>query len=143
MPEIARSVIVSEFHGCNGSSVYRLNNGQTWQQSRYRYEYRYAYRPEARVVEEKGRYLLYVAGLGQPVTVQRAAIVAEGQIVSKFTGFSNEARFTFQNGRTFIPAEYKYRYHYAHRPQAVVVDGINGLELIVDGMDEHLRVRPG
>lgn len=141
MRELLRSVIINEFHGWTGNAVLRLANGQVWQQSAYLYEYHYAHRPEARLVDNGGETLLYVDGLTQPAVVRRVSVVEEGIITSKFTGFSRDARFTFQNGRTWVPAEYKYAYHYAHRPDAMVVDGVNGLELVVSGMSETLRVR--
>ena len=141
MREITRSKIANDFRGCNGDSIYRLVNGQIWQQTQYRYEYHYAYRPEARIVEEGGRYLLYVDGLSAPVAVRRVNAVEDGVITSEFDGFSKDAVFTFQSGHSWVPAEYKYVYHYAHRPHATVIDGKNGLELTVEGMSETLRVR--
>ena len=118
-----------------------LSGGQVWQQSEYRYEYHYAYRPDARVTQEEGRCFLHVDGMSAPIPVTRVSLVEDGPIVSDFRGFSGDAVFTFQGGRSYAPAEYKYNYHYAYRPHALVVDGVNGLELIVDGMGDTLRVR--
>ena len=143
MREIAHSKIASDFSGCSGSSIYQLVNGQMWQQSDYRYEYHYAYRPEARIVEENGRNLLFVEGLSAPVVVRRVSAVEDGVITSEFPGFSRDAVFTFQNGHRWVPAEYKHVYHYAHRPHATIIDGRNGFELMVEGMNETLRVRRG
>jgi len=141
MREIARSVITNDFRGCSGHSVYRLMNGQIWQQVRYRYQYLYAYRPEARIIEANGSYLLEVAGLSEPVVVRRASLVEDGVIVSPFTGFKRDSEFVFQSGRRYVPVEHKHLNHHAHRPEAMIIDGSNGLELIVDDVDEHLRVR--
>ncbi len=87
--------------------------------------------------------MLEVPGMSQPIPVVRVNLVEDGTIVSNFTGFFQDARFEFQNGRIWLPAEYKYCYHYAYRPPAIIVDGVNGLELAVEGMSETLRVRRG
>lgn len=138
---IAKGVVENEFSGCAGSSVFVLSGGSVWQQSQYHYEYHYAYRPPAKVTEEQGRFWLHVEGLSRPIPVIQVSVVDDGTIVSEFRGFSAEAVFTFQNGRSYVPAEHKYHYHYAHRPHALVIDGVNGLELSVDGVGETLRVR--
>ena len=51
-----------EFKGWDGSSVYRLTNGQVWEQTAYKYEYKYAYRPEAIVYEASSGTLMAVEG---------------------------------------------------------------------------------
>jgi hypothetical protein len=44
--EVVESRIAGAFEGWSGDSTYRLENGQVWQQSKYKYQYKYAYRPE-------------------------------------------------------------------------------------------------
>lgn len=48
------------FEGWNGESKYKLDNGQVWQQTEYKYEYKYAYRPEVVICDVDGKYLMYV-----------------------------------------------------------------------------------
>jgi hypothetical protein len=50
-------------------------------------------------------------------------------------------KFKFTNEQVWEQVPYKYVYHYAYRPQAKIIDGINGLELFVDGMEETVVVR--
>ncbi len=107
----------------------------------YRYKYKYAYRPEVRIYQDGGEYMMEVSCMDEPIAVVRADIAVEGAIVSDFTGFNQGMKFEFQNGQVWEQAEYKYSYHYAYRPQARVVDGTNGHELHVDGMSETVRVR--
>jgi hypothetical protein len=64
MQEI-KSQIDGEFNGAEGESVYKLTNGQTWQQSRYLYQYQYIYRPQVRIVREGAEYVMYVTGMSQ------------------------------------------------------------------------------
>jgi hypothetical protein len=138
-----RTRIQGAFHGCSGSTIYRLESGHVVQQNRYRYEYRYTYRPAARLFQDGSGYVLDVDGMSETISVARVSLVEDGPIVSDFSGFHRDAVFQFQNGRIWMPAEYKYHYHYAHRPHASVVDGVNGYELGVEGMDVTIRVRRG
>lgn len=129
------------FTGFHGGAVFRLTNGQVWQQRRYKYKYKYKYRPQVRIYEDHGRRLMEFDCMDEPIEVVRASIVEEGIIVSDFNGFDGSSRFEFESGRVWEQAEYKYSYHYAYRPCAIVVDGIEGVVLYVDGLNEHVRVR--
>ena len=40
------SRIKGAFKGWAGKTVFKLENGQVWEQSRYAYHYQYAYRPK-------------------------------------------------------------------------------------------------
>jgi hypothetical protein len=73
--------------------------------------------------------------------MSRSEIVCEGVIVSDFSGFDGNSEFEFNNGQIWKQAQYKYAYHYAYRPEAVVTDGRDGPVLKVEGMDETVRVR--
>jgi len=127
--------------GFHGGAIFRLTNGQVWQQKVYKYRYRYRYRPDVRIFTEKGGYVIHIEGMDETVSVVKVAIVEEGVIVSDFKGFDQDARFEFQNGSVWVPAEYKYAYHYAHRPEAIIINGIDGMQMSVEGMSETIRVR--
>ena len=55
----------------NRDTVFAFTNGHRWKQGEYKYVYHYAYRPQARVVQEGGRYLLHVEGMSESVEVRR------------------------------------------------------------------------
>jgi hypothetical protein len=38
--------IAGEFNGWDDEFIYKMTNGEIWQQSNYHYHYHYAYRPE-------------------------------------------------------------------------------------------------
>lgn len=142
MDQQIKSQIQGEFTGYNDCAIFRLTNGQVWQQSRYKYKYHYAYSPNVRIyLGESGSYLMEVEGVDEPVEVIQVSLVVEGPIVSDFNGFEEGAKFEFDNGQVWEQKEVKYSYHYAHRPQAIIVDGIDGFQLQVEGMDETVRVR--
>ena len=79
--------------------------------------------------------------MDEPIEVVRATVLDEGAIISDFDGFNGHSRFRFESGRVWEQAEYKYSYHYAYRPHAIVVDGVNAVMLHVEGMNEGVRVR--
>jgi hypothetical protein len=136
-----RSQLVGAFTGYHGGAIFQLTNGQTWQQRHYEYEYTYAYRPMARLYQEGDGWFMAFDCMRQPIEVVSVNILEEGTIISDFKGFDRSSRFQFQNGREWIQAEYKYNYYYAYRPHAIVVDGINGTALYVDGMNDSVRVK--
>ncbi|MEI7728351.1 MAG: hypothetical protein WCO56_02220 [Verrucomicrobiota bacterium] len=127
--------------GFNGGAVFKLTNGQAWQQKVHKYTYRYKYRPDVRIYQADGTFYIAIEGMDEVVPVVQVSILEDGVIVSEFNGFDQNVRFEFQSGRIWVPTEYKYVYHYEYRPQAIIVDGINGPELMVDGMNETIRVR--
>ena len=53
-------------------SVFEFVGGGKWRQKESHYQYHYAYMPHAKVVDDGGRYMLYVDGIDDPVEVVRA-----------------------------------------------------------------------
>ena len=135
------SKIEGDCHGFNAGAIFKLTNGQIWQQKVYKYRYKYKYRPNVRIFSKNGHYHIEIEDMDETVSVIRVSLVEDGQIVSDFDGYKQDSRFVFENGNVYIPSEYKHNYHYAYNPRAIVIDGINGLELWVDGMTESIRVQ--
>jgi hypothetical protein len=133
--------LAGAFTGYHGGATFRLTNGHIWQQRRYKYKYKYKYRPHLRLYKEHGRFMMAFDCMDEPIEVVRANVLEDGAIVSDFDGFDGSSRFEFENGRVWEQAEYKYSYHYAYRPHAIVVDGVCGLVLQVEGMNDAVRVR--
>ncbi|MBI5376372.1 MAG: hypothetical protein HZA77_13145 [Candidatus Schekmanbacteria bacterium] len=59
---IIESCIDGEFNGWMGESVYKLVNGQKWQQSSYKYQYKYSYMPQVIIYQTRSGYKMLVAG---------------------------------------------------------------------------------
>jgi len=59
---VIESRIDGEFKGWEGESIYRLVNGQRWQQSSYKYQYKYAYMPIVIIYQARSGYKILVAG---------------------------------------------------------------------------------
>src|SRR6202023_336528 len=99
MSQTVRTRIEGEFTGYDDGAIFKLANGEVWQQKRYRYRYKYAYRPEVRIYRQGGDYMMEVSCMDEPISVVRANLVVEGAIVSDFTGFNQGMKFEFQNGQ--------------------------------------------
>ncbi len=70
MPTI-RTRISGSFEGADGDSVYKLENGQVWQQDRYFYKYKYKYRPRVTIEASGSRGVMQVEGFDREIYVQR------------------------------------------------------------------------
>jgi hypothetical protein len=70
-PDVIESEIDGEFHGWDGETIFKLANGQIWQQAEYEYDYEYDYRPEVMIVKTAGGYKLKVAGVEDTIYVKR------------------------------------------------------------------------
>lgn len=49
-------------------------------------------------------------------------IIYRGQLDDEFEGFDDEQIFKMSNGTYWIQARYKYWYHYAYRPNAIITE---------------------
>jgi hypothetical protein len=69
--DIIESSIDGEFKGWEGETIFKLVNGQIWQQSEYHYHYHYAYMPKIIIVATPGGYKAKVDGVSKAVGVTR------------------------------------------------------------------------
>ena len=69
--DIIESQIDGEFSGWDGETIFKLANGQIWQQSSYAYTYSYKYRPKVLIFSTSGGFQLQVEGMDQRITVVR------------------------------------------------------------------------
>ena len=68
---VTQSQIEGEFEGMDFDRVFKLANGQAWQQAVGQYRYTYHSQPSVRVLEEGGRHVLDVDGFGELIAVRR------------------------------------------------------------------------
>lgn len=69
--DVIESHIDGEFEGWDGETIFKLTNGQIWQQSSYAYTYHYAYRPEVLIYKTNSRYKMKVEGVDRTIYVKR------------------------------------------------------------------------
>jgi len=70
-PSLIESKIDDEFEGYDYGNVYKLRNGQIWQQTGSRYRYRYKYAPDVIIFRRDGSYHMQVEGMDDSVAVER------------------------------------------------------------------------
>lgn len=70
--DVIESRIDGNFEGWEGDTIFRLTNGQIWEQVSYDYKYHYAYMPEVTIVRTKNnRYKMMVEGMSKSIYVER------------------------------------------------------------------------
>jgi hypothetical protein len=70
-PSVIESRIDGTFEGWDGDTVFRLINGQVWQQATYAYHYAYAYMPRVLIVRDGSGYVMQVEGVRPTVRVRQ------------------------------------------------------------------------
>ena len=71
-PNIIETHIEGDFEGWEGETIFKLGNGQIWQQSSYDYTYHYAYRPKVIIYKtDSGLYKMKVEGIKETIYVRR------------------------------------------------------------------------
>ena len=65
------SSISGEFKGWEGSTIFKLSNGQIWQQSSYAYMYHYAYTPSVIIYESKDGIKMKVEDVEEIINVRK------------------------------------------------------------------------
>lgn len=63
--------IAGTFNGWDGESIFKLDNGQIWQQMEYSYMYSYSYRPTVTIYETSGGCRMKVEDEEETVLVRR------------------------------------------------------------------------
>jgi hypothetical protein len=68
---VIESSIDGDFEGFEGEKVFKLLNGQVWQQMDFTYQYHYAYGPRVMIYQAGGRTMMKVDGVDKPVRVMQ------------------------------------------------------------------------
>jgi hypothetical protein len=65
------SRIDGTFEGWDGETIFKLKNGQIWQQASYSYHYHYAYQPKVLIYKSSGGWKMKVGNIKQSITVKQ------------------------------------------------------------------------
>ena len=68
---VVETQIDGEFEGWEGENIFKMMNGQIWQQSTYAYMYHYAYSPEVLIYEYKGSWVMKVEDVDETIEVTK------------------------------------------------------------------------
>lgn len=146
---VIETQIDGDFEGWEGETIFKLMNGQIWQQSSYDYTYHYAYSPEVLIYEFKGSWIMRVEDLDETIEVIQINTnnssslnnsVIETQIDGEFEGWEGETIFKMMNGQIWQQSSYAYLYHYAYSPQVIIYKSSGGYIMKVDGVAETINV---
>lgn len=69
--QVIETCIEDEFEGWEGDTIFKLCNGQIWQQSEYAYMYHYAYRPDVLIYRTSSGYRMKVEDVSETIAVER------------------------------------------------------------------------
>ena len=67
---VVETTISGAFSGWSGDTIWKMDNGQIWQQSEYSYTYHYAYRPSVLIFRSGGGWKMRVDGLTEQIGVK-------------------------------------------------------------------------
>jgi hypothetical protein len=67
---VIETQIDGDFEGWTGDTVFKLTNGQVWQQATYAYNYHYAYRPKVMIYKGDSGYMMKVEDVDDAIHVK-------------------------------------------------------------------------
>ena len=67
--DVIETQIDGDFEGWEGETIFKMMNGQIWQQSSYDYTYHYAYSPEVLIYEFNGSWIMRVEDVDETIEV--------------------------------------------------------------------------
>lgn len=154
-PDVIESSIDGKFEGWKGETIFKLTNGQIWQQAEYAYLYHYAYRPEVLIYKSSGGYVMKVDGVSDEIRVKLirgvnistsrmpipTSTVIESRISGTFEGWDGDTVFELMNGQIWQQAEYSYYYRYAYMPEVLIFKKGSGYVMRIEGTDREIRVK--
>jgi hypothetical protein len=70
-PAVIESKIDGDFECWDGETIFKLMNGQIWQQASYAYKYCYKFMPSVTIYRTNGRYKMIVDGVDGSIYVTR------------------------------------------------------------------------
>lgn len=70
-PDLVESSIDGTFTGWTGDTIFKLSNGQIWQQSSFAYIYHWAYSPKVMIYKSGTAYKMKVDGVDSEINVTR------------------------------------------------------------------------
>jgi hypothetical protein len=68
---VVDSRIDGEFKGWEGETIFRLQNGEVWQQASSGHKYTYVYSPKVLIYQSGSEFRMKVEGVDEDIAVQR------------------------------------------------------------------------
>jgi hypothetical protein len=135
---IKSSRINDEFEGFDDEMIFHLTDGTIYYQSVFKYHYYYAYMPSVKIYSKGNTKIIVPEGMNEYVEIEQTTAI-ESKIVSDFNGWSGDTVFELQNGQIWKQDKYEYKYFYAYRPDALIVNVGSHFVMNVNG--KSIRVK--
>lgn len=71
MCDVVETQIDGVFTGWEGETIWKMQNGQTWQQASYAYLYESAFSPEVMIYRYGGEWIMKVEGVDETIEVKK------------------------------------------------------------------------
>lgn len=140
LPLLIESRIDGAFEGWQGETVFKLTNGQYWQQVSFGYVYHCAFGPAVRIVGDGASHRLFVDAFEPSIEVRLIDVVVDTSFAGECTGWDGETGFELANGERWRQVDDALAYHYAHRPRAIIYREASELRMFVDGVGSTVAV---
>jgi hypothetical protein len=151
LEEVIETQIDGGFKGWEGETIFKMRNGQIWQQSSSGYHYHHAYSPNVLIYKFRHSWIMKVEEVDETIEVRKAgnsgiaslsnSEVIETQINGEFKGWEGETIFQMKNGQIWQQSSYAYKYHYAYSPRVTIYKSGSKWEMKVEGVDGTIEVR--
>jgi hypothetical protein len=69
--DVIETRIDGEFEGWDGETIFKMQNGQIWQQDEYAYTYTYKYSPKVTIIRSSGSWKMQVEGMSKAIRVKK------------------------------------------------------------------------
>ena len=156
IPDVIETRIDGYFEGWEGDTIWKMMNGQVWQQSGPGIKVSMKLNPQVLIVRSGSKFRMQVEGIEKTVGVTLLSgdlgtsrggtlptdSVIETQIDGTFNGWDGETVWKMTNGQIWQQSEYAYHYGYAYRPNVTIVKTSTGYVMMIDGESERVRVKP-
>lgn len=135
------SRIDGEFQGWDGETIFRLTNGQIWQQAEYSYHYTYAYLPKVTIFLAAGGCRMLVEGVRETISVMQVEAI-QSRISGTFEGFRYERVYLLQNGQIWQQVSFDISIALRLSPRVIIYQGITGeWRMQVEDIGRTIRVQ--
>jgi hypothetical protein len=137
---VIQAHIAGDFEGYTGTTVFKLDNRQYWQQASFATQSHYAFRPGVTIMQDGTRYLMQVDGVDGSIAVVLLDVVVESQIMGTFKGWTGDTTFELVNGQVWKQAGLGIETTLALQPDVMIFRSGGSDEIFVEKVDSTVQV---
>ena len=136
-----QSTIMNSFSGLSMGNVYKLSNGELWEQTEaWTWAWSWSM-PQVSLYTEGGVTKMKVQNIDHPVSVRRIKNFVESTITSKFEGLNSGYLYTLANGQVWKQTEAWVWVWIWFNPQVILWESYGGvIKMKVQGINHPVMV---